>query len=288
MIKSCNDIWAEISVVNNAKWEFLFLGKNNDIPILVAKDYFKFPDKVNEFISNGHWWTNGCNNFEAIVRPGKSYYVYPEIVDWFCDPLINSIRPLFGVNQIGIKSINGNCFNGDMLINDPRSVFPHTDLADIDGNIHIEQSAHVACNINLTKSNNVKTGFWSFKGKKSWMDFSHNDRNEEAKFFESLRKSLPDNAKWFQIDDYDQYKLEEIVEMSYNSFVAYPTCFLHNPYIKEDWFNDSDRITIAGFFDILPKDLEFEQNDLGDVSYAWEFFHLDKVHNFHPKDTVLK
>ena len=53
---------------------------------------------------------------------------------------------------------------------------------------------------------------------------------------ESLKKSLPDNAKWFQIDDYDQYKLEEIVEMSYNSFVAYPTCFLHNPYIKEDWF----------------------------------------------------
>ena len=282
MIKSCNDIWAEISVVNNAKWQFKFVGKDNDIPVLMAEDYFKFPDKVKDFLVNGHWWTNGCNNFESIIRPGKSYYVFPEIHDWFADPLINSFRPLFGVKEVGVKNISGNCFNGNMQIEDLRSVFPHTDLVE---NV-IEDSAHFACNINLTNSDKVKTGFWSFKGKKSWLDYSHNDYNDETRFFKNLNHSLVDKPKWFQIDDYDPWKLEEIVEMGYNSFVSYPTCFLHNPYIKEDWFNDSDRVTIAAFFDIIPKDLDFEQKDLGDVSFTWEFFHLDKIHNFHPKETV--
>ena len=49
MIKSSNDIWAEVSVVNNLKYEFRYLGKDSDIPVLVAEDFFKFPDLVKKF-----------------------------------------------------------------------------------------------------------------------------------------------------------------------------------------------------------------------------------------------
>ena len=39
MIESVNNIWDNISVVNNLKWEFKVL--NGDIPILTAEDYRK-------------------------------------------------------------------------------------------------------------------------------------------------------------------------------------------------------------------------------------------------------
>ena len=62
MIESSNQRWAEISVVNNLKYEFRHLGKDKDIPVLVAEDFFKFPDLVREFIEGGIWWSNSTND----------------------------------------------------------------------------------------------------------------------------------------------------------------------------------------------------------------------------------
>ena len=124
----------------------------------------------------------------------------------------------------------------------------------------------------------------SFNNIKTILDCSYNDHRKTGLFYDSL--STQEGMKWFQIEDYGPWKLEDTVDMVYNSLVAYPTHFFHSPYIKEDWFTDTDRITISSFLNTSPENLDFQQKDLDDIAYAWEFFHLDKIHNYHPKKTV--
>lgn len=281
MIKSSNEIWEEISVVNNLRFQFKYLGKDNDIPVLVAEDYFKFPDQVKEFLLGGHWWDTGHNDLDSVVRPGKSLYFHEEIDEWFSTPLMDPLKSLFGVSKITLKSINGNCFNGNMPLDTVYSAFPHTDVV----GDNVREQSQVALNINLTQGDNVKTGFWSYKGKKSRLDFSWNDRTDETKLLEELDRSLSPESKWFQIDDYGPYKLEDMVTMVYNSLVAYPSHFFHNPYVQPEWFTEYDRISLAAFLNITPESLDFAEKDLDDISYAWEFFQLDKIYDFHPKKT---
>lgn len=288
MITNCNSVWEEISTLSNLKFEFVHVGKDCDIPILRVSNFFKNPDIVSEFLTDGHWWTNGFNPMaDSIIRPGKSLYFHEEIVDWFAQPIISPFKALFGVNDVKVNSINGNCFNGNMPLLNVLSAFPHTDVVG-----DYVTSPHIAFNINLTtpcinNGDRVKTGFWSYRGMKSKLDFSWNDESSLEEFNSSVKDSLAHDSKWFQIEDHDPYKLEEIVTMEYNELVAYPSHFLHNPYIKEHWYLDDDRVTLAGFLNIQPENLNFEDQHLDDVSYAWEFFHLDKIHQFHPRNTKV-
>ncbi len=70
MLKDCSKVWKEISVVNSPTFQLRHLGKNNDIPIIIAKDIFKYPEKVKDFLSNGYWWSNGLS--KEYARGGKS------------------------------------------------------------------------------------------------------------------------------------------------------------------------------------------------------------------------
>ena len=281
MIKSASDIWKEISVVNNLKWEFKL---SNDVPILIAKDYFKFPSQVREFLDTFQWWSN---DLTESIRPGKSCLIHPEVKDWFSVPFTRSINPLFGLENSNMRQVYGNCFNGNMPLVNVHSAFPHIDLErEQESKPKIYGDNHIAFNINLTEeSYPVSTGFWSFNGKKSYLDFSWNDGVEEENFHAGVDKSISDRTTWFQIKDYGPWVLEETVDMVYNSLVAYPTYFFHSPYIEPEWFNDIDRVTLAGFLNTSPEDLNFQQKDIDSVSYAWEFFNLDKIHNYHPKRT---
>ena len=281
MIESVNDRWAKISVLNNLKFEFLHLGRDKDIPVLSTQDYFKYPDLVRKFFDEGQWWSAGCNNMNEIIRPGTSLFIHPEICEFFTLPLVRPIASLLGVNRMGIISTNGNCFQSDMALKTIDSAFPHTDTMSKE----FDQTAMIAYNINITKGEHIKTGFWSMNNKKSRLDFSWNDESDEQYFKNDMHRSFKNNSKWFQIDDYGPYKLETIHKMCYNSFTAYPTHFFHNPYIQPEWFKDDQRVTIAGFLDLSEKDLDFEDQHLDSVSYAWEFLHLNKVLNFHPENT---
>ena len=49
MIKSADKIWDEVGEINNLEFEYHYLGEDQDIPVLIAKDVFKYPDKVVEF-----------------------------------------------------------------------------------------------------------------------------------------------------------------------------------------------------------------------------------------------
>ena len=58
--------------------------------------------------------------------------------------------------------------------------------------------------------------------------------------------------KWKELDDvYENYKLEYVADIEYNSMILYPSHYWHNAYIKEDWFTDKDRITFTGFFELI-------------------------------------
>ena len=59
--------------------------------------------------------------------------------------------------------------------------------------------------------------------------------------------------KWREIggDDYENYKLEYVADIDYNSLILYPSHYWHNAYIKEDWFVDEDRVTFTGFFELI-------------------------------------
>ena len=56
MIKPSSEIWNEISVTNNLEFEFHNLGTRHPIPIVIAKDVFKYPDKVREFLLTFPYW----------------------------------------------------------------------------------------------------------------------------------------------------------------------------------------------------------------------------------------
>ena len=114
MIESVNKKWEEVSLVNNLKWEYKIL--NNDIPILTAQDYWKYPDKVSDFFRNGYWWDNHSDDN---VRPGKSFHIQDEVLDWFNLPINKSISPLFGLKNFKGVCTFGNCFSSNMPLTCP-------------------------------------------------------------------------------------------------------------------------------------------------------------------------
>ena len=50
-------------------------------------------------------------------------------------------------------------------------------------------------------------------------------------------------------ENFQNYQLEYIANIEYNSLILYPSHYWHSVYIKEDWFTDTDRVTFTGFFE---------------------------------------
>ena len=131
-----------------------------------------------------------------------------------------------------------------------RSALPHVDT--FPGDHQNEDPLNdFAFNLNLTKSDKVKTSFYSFNNKTSICDF-HKTDYEDLRNCWDRQKDIRKDKSWFLVDDEcDNYKLEYIADIEYNSMILYPSHVWHNSYIKEDWFNDEDRITFTGFFEIV-------------------------------------
>lgn len=284
MIKSANKIWDEIGQVNNLAFEFHYLGNDNDIPVLIAEDVFKYPDKVKEFAENLPFWETRRFNDEDTIRPGLTYQFSPLISNSFFDNVSKRVNKLFGVSTSNLKDLYFSCTNGSEMILDTTGglcCYPHTDSKPYDSD---DNSMHIALNINLSKNSYpVKTGFWSWMGKKNLLDFTKDELNSLDDFYD--RHEGLDTKTWFQMHDYENFALEDCVEMSYNSLAVYPVTNLHNPYIMPEWFNDCDRLMLTAFYSFFPEDLDFLDGDLDIVSASWEFMRLTTIHNYHPERT---
>ena len=242
-MRCANEKWKEIFVLNDLSFETL----NEDIPITIVKNVLKYPEQVREFFDNGYWWGNDYD--ESCSRPGKSFE-FGQNIDVYFDPLVQDLMEYYEAEDILPIEIYGNCFNGNMNLYNVRSALPHVDT--FPGDDQNEDPLNdVAFNLNLTKSDKVKTAFYSFNNKRSVCDFHKNDY-EDLRICWDRQKDIRKEKTWFLIDDeYENYKLEYIADIEYNSMILYPSHNWHNSYIKEDWFNDEDRITFTGFFEIV-------------------------------------
>ena len=242
-MRCANEKWKEIFVLNDLSFETL----NEDIPITIVKNVLKYPEQVREFLDNGYWWGNDYD--ESCSRPGKSFE-FGQNIDVYFDPLVQDLMEYYEAEDILPIEIYGNCFNGNMNLYNVRSALPHVDTFPGDDQ-NEDPRMDVAFNLNLTKSDKVKTAFYSFNNKRSVCDFHKNDYEDLKKCWDTEEKNIK-GKNWFLIDDeYDNYKLEYIADIEYNSMILYPSHNWHNSYIKEDWFNDEDRITFTGFFEIV-------------------------------------
>ena len=242
-MKCANEIWRDIFVLNELTFETL----DEHIPVTIVKNVLKYPDKVREFMDNGYWWGNDYN--QSYTRPGKSFE-FGQNIDVYFDPLAEDLMEFYDAEDIIPIEIYGNCFNGNMDLYNVRSALPHVDT--FPGDHQNEDPLNdFAFNLNLTKSDKVKTSFYSFNNKLSICDF-HKTDYEDLKNCWDRQKDIRKDKTWFLVDDEcDNYKLEYIADIEYNSMILYPSHVWHNSYIKEDWFNDEDRITFTGFFEIV-------------------------------------
>ena len=243
MNKSANEIWKEIFVLNKLSFETL----NEIIPITIIKNVLKYPDQVREFLDNGYWWENGFDG--KCSRPGKSFE-FGLNTDFYFDPLVKPLIEFYEAEDILPIEIYGNCFNGNMNLHTVRSALPHVDTFPGDDQ-NEDPRMDVAFNLNLTKSDKVKTAFYSFNNKRSVCDFDKKDYDDLKNCWNRQKKIIKEKNWFLMSDNYENYKLEYIADIDYNSMILYPSHNWHNSYIKEDWFNDEDRITFTGFFEIV-------------------------------------
>ena len=104
-------------------------------------------------------------------------------------------------------------------------------------------------NLNVTKSDKVKTAFYSFNGKKSVCDWTPDDYDDHDRVRDRHKKIKAKNWRLLSSENFQNYQLEYVANIEYNSLILYPSHYWHSVYIKEDWFTDTDRVTFTGFFE---------------------------------------
>lgn len=284
LIRSATQIWNKISEVNNLEFEFHLL--DNKVPILVARDVFKNPDLVSEFIENLDYWETRYFINSDNVRPGLTHR-FPEMLrPTITDQINQRIKKLFGVSELSIWDLYVQCTSGKMTLDSTGSLccYPHIDTPLLDT---LDDIPCFVANINFSKSMDpAVTGFWSWKEKTNALDFNREDKNSLTNFYNRHESQVVDS--WFQIKDYEEFKFETSVAMEYNSLVVYPTMNLHNPYIEPNWFSDKQRLVLSIFYSISPEFLDFEERDIDTVSYSWEHLRLDTLFNYHPNQTKFE
>ena len=275
MIKSSTKIWQEISELNNLHIEFDLL--HGVIPVIRINDVFKYPDKVYDFLSNLDYWETKDFNTNSVLRPGLTHVFTEPLYAYLTKELSSAISMIFGVDKLKITDVYVQACSGSMTL-DPTSIlgcYPHMDAGPFD----LEDGEPIiVTNINLSKSDSpVSTGFWSWRGKHSCLDFTKDDKNSLINFYDRQEKKTVD--KWFQITDFDDFRFETSADMSYNSLVAYSTGYLHNPYIMPEWFQDSHRLMMSIFYNFSPSDIS-DNSEL--ICKSWDHFRLNTLFNHYP------
>ena len=248
-MKCASEKWKEVFILNDLSFEEITESckSNKDIPIIAAKNVLKYPEQVREFMENGYWWMNRCLN--SSIRPGKSFDFGFDVKGYF-NPLINQFVKFYHADDIEPIEFYGNCYNGDADLYTTMSYLPHVDTfpgADED----INPLDDFAFNLNLTKSDKVKTAFYSFNNKKSVCDFTMEDFKDFERVKKRHKKIKSKDWKKLSNENFENYQLEYIADIEYNSLILYPSHYWHSVYIKEDWFTDTDRITFTGFFETI-------------------------------------
>lgn len=265
-MESVNEKWEKYTEINNTSYDVI---DNNGSIAIVIKDFLKYPDKFSEFLrSFPHW-----DNYRlSTARPGKTFAFNidftPVAAEFIASAVANTL-----ISNISCTGMHTNCLNGNMK---GHYFYPHVDS---DLSNRCRNGAHIAANLGLTKDLRGGTSFWKFNGKRSPVDMSLEEENvykSHARFDD--RQVLP----WEQVQSDENWELTHVVPIEYNSLVMYSSLEFHNPYLKDDWFIDTDRFTLAVFFEIVSfnhENLDTEtKNKLFDI---WKGLHLCKIFNYY-------
>ena len=248
-IKCASEKWKEVFILNDLSFEKIpeSCKSKKDTPIVVAKNVLKYPEQVREFMENGYWWMNRCIN--SSIRPGKSFDFGYDVGKYFT-PLVNQFIKLYNADDIIPIEFYGNCYNGNADLYTTMSYLPHVDTFPGD-NQNENPLNDFAFNLNLTKSDKVKTAFYSFNNKRSVCDFTKKDYEDLERVKNKHSEVKVKEWRKLSNENYENYKLEYIADIEYNSLILYPSHYWHGCYLKEDWFTDTDRITFTGFFETI-------------------------------------
>ena len=82
-------------------------------------------------------------------------------------------------------------------------------------------------------------------------DFTLKDYEDFERVRSRHKKIKVENWRKLSNENFQNYQLEYIADIEYNSLILYPSHYWHSVYLKEDWFTDTDRITFTGFFETI-------------------------------------
>ena len=120
--------------------------------------------------------------------------------------MINQFVKFYHADDIEPIEFYGNCYNGNADLYTTMSYLPHVDTfpgADED----INPLDDFAFNLNLTKSDKVKTAFYSFNNKKSVCDFTIDDFEDFERVKDRHKKIKCKDWRKLSNENFQNYQL---------------------------------------------------------------------------------
>ena len=190
---------------------------SKDMPMYIARNVLKYPEQVKEFMENGYWWTN--YELKDEIRSGLSFEFGDHELKYkkkYFSQLINELIKFYNAQDVIPIEFYGNCYSGNKDLYTTMAYLPHVDTypgADED----INPLNDYAFNLNLTKSDKVKTAFYSFNNKRSICNFIKRDF-DDLEIVRQKHESIEvkDWKKELADEDYENFKLEYISNIDYN------------------------------------------------------------------------
>jgi hypothetical protein len=245
MVKVITDDWFKFTKINNFEFETINYGKGK---VLIVKDFLKYPDKFYDLVTSFPFFDNMISG----AAIGKGFSI-PELhLQSYCKFLLDPVNKIFNPFNSYIVFATIHCMNGKM---ESYSNHPHVDVSfgfEYPVSHYIQYSSNLAVNLGLTKDMKGGTAMWSYKGKSNLLDMTE----DELISYESEVNPYPLTKKsWEVFEESEDWKIDFISPYEYNSLVLYPTFQIHSPYLKSEWYNDIDRISISSFINIETKTL---------------------------------
>jgi hypothetical protein len=250
MVNKISNNWFKYLEVNNTEFEVI---KFKDSKILIIKDFLKYPDKFRELL-DGFIYFNEV--FGSTFKFHKTYNYYAE-------DLVNVLSNIFNT-EVKAESMRINCFNGNSkpFLNFPHGI-PHVDLnafldPDLNLNEQIMSGINISTNIGLTEDLIGGTSFWSYNNKTKVTEMSKDEINQFL--HQTILSSELKLENWIENPEESKFKLEFLCPLDYNTFTIYPSFNIHSPYLKSEWYNSTDRISLATFFNVKTSSIDPLQN----------------------------
>lgn len=256
MVKRVTKDWVKCTEVNNTEYEVVRFGNNQQGKVLIVKDFLKYPDQFYNLVKDFPFF----DNIFSGAMSGQGF-TFPKIhTNSHGKFLIDSLSKIFKTNGIHLDLMSIACMNSGM---ETYSYHPHVDLCfsfDLDQDVEgiIRGSNNVASNIGLTKDMKGGTAMWSYRNKCSINEMT----NQEVVDFVTAIQFNPDGPllNWELLEENEDWKIEFLCPLDYNTWIIYPTFQIHAPYIDKDWYLDKDRITSASFIKVNTETLNPLEN----------------------------